>query len=347
MVPQHTTSNILLPVLSDITQIEFTVKDSFTFADEILTQNSDLYMASLDVDALFTNIPLDETIDICVKRLFETLDTLVKGISKNDFRDLRNLATKESFFTFNNKFYIQVDGVAMVSPLGPTLANIFLSHHEENWLNKCPLRFKPSFYRRCVDDIFVLFESSEPADSFREYMSSKHQNINFTVEKENVGSLSFLDVKACRKNGKFVTSVYRKPTFSGVFTNYERFIPTYQKRGLLHTLLHRGFSICCDFKTFHFKIDHLKSILIKNNYLLSFIDSFIESFLNKLYTPKIVVPNVPKRNVFVKLPFLGSTSFQIRKKLQKLCSDKLTSCNLKIVFTSPVRVQKLFTCLPL
>ena len=56
-----------------------------------------------------------------------------------------------------------------------------------------------------------------------------------------------------------------------------------------------------------------------------------------------MVPNVPKRNVFVKLPFLGSTLFQIRKKLQKLFSDKLTSCNLKIVFTSPVRVKSFFT----
>ena len=112
-------------------------------------------------------------------------------------------------------------------------------------------------------------------------MSSKHQNINFTVKKENVGSLLFLDVKICRKNGKFVTSVYRKPTFSGVFTNYESFIPTYQKRGLSHALLHRSLSICCDFKTFHFEIDHLKTILIKNNYSLNFIDSCIKSFLKK------------------------------------------------------------------
>ena len=85
--------------------------------------------------------------------------------------------------------------------------------------------------------IFLCFsESSESADSFREYMSSKHQNINVTIEKENVGSLSFLDVKICRKSEKFFTSVYRKPTFSGVFTNNESFIPTYQKRGLLHKL---------------------------------------------------------------------------------------------------------------
>ena len=174
-------------------------------------------------------------------------------------------------------------------------------------------------------------------------MSSKHKNIDFTVENENIGSPSFLDVNICRKNGKFFTSVYRKPTFNGVFTNYESFIPTYQKRGLLDTLFHRSFSICCDFKTFHFEIDHLKTILIKNNYPLNFIDSCIKSFLNKLYTPKVVVPNIPKRNVFAKLPFLGSTSFQIRKKLQELFSDKLTSCNLKIDFTSPVRVKSFFT----
>ena len=83
----------------------------------------------------------------------------------------------------------------MGSPLGPILANIFLSHHEENWLNKCPMKFKPRFYRRNVDDIFVLFESSESADSFRQYMSFKYQNVNCTVEKKNVGSLSFLDDK--------------------------------------------------------------------------------------------------------------------------------------------------------
>ena len=145
----------LVPVLSDITQNEFTVEDSFTFVDESLTQDSDdLYMASLDVDALFTNIPLDEIIDICINKRLKTPDIMVKGISKNDFRDL---ATKESLFTFNNKFYIEVDGVVMGPPLGPILANIFLSHYEENWLNKCHIEFKPSFYRRYVDDLFCTY----------------------------------------------------------------------------------------------------------------------------------------------------------------------------------------------
>ena len=135
---------------------------------------------------------------------------MVKDISKNDFCDLLNWTTNESIFTFNNRFYIQIDGVALGSPLGRILANIFLSHHEKNWLNKCPIKFKPSFCTRYVDDTFVLFESSESADTFREYISSKHQNINLTIEKENLGSLY-------RENGKFVTTVCRKPKFSGVF----------------------------------------------------------------------------------------------------------------------------------
>ena len=84
-----------------------------------------------------------------------------------------------------------------------------------------------------------------------------------------------------------------------------------------------------------FEIDHLKTILINNNYPLNFIDSCIKSFLDKLYIPIVMVLNVPKRNVLVKLSFLGSTLFQIQKKLQKLFSDKLMS------FNSPSRIINL------
>ena len=81
-IPTYKPAKFLVPVLSDITQNGFTVKGSFIFVDEILSQKSDLYMASLDVDALCTNIPFDQTIDIYVKKFFKTLDTLVKGILK-------------------------------------------------------------------------------------------------------------------------------------------------------------------------------------------------------------------------------------------------------------------------
>ena len=66
----------------------------------------------------------------------------------------------------------------MGSPLGPTLANLFMSYHEQIWLDECPLDFKPKFYRRYVANI--LSENIEHIVKFKEYLNSKHQNINFT-----------------------------------------------------------------------------------------------------------------------------------------------------------------------
>ena len=96
---------------------------------------------------------------------------------------------------FDNKYYSQIDGVAVGSPLGPTLANIFLCYHKSNWLKDCPKDFKPVYYKRYVDDIFVLFNKPEHAQFFLESMNKKHKNMKFSIETEINGSLSFLNVK--------------------------------------------------------------------------------------------------------------------------------------------------------
>ena len=169
-------------------------------------------MGSLDVDALFTSIPLDETISIGVEELFRNSNEVQK-LSKKEVYDLLNLATKESLFNFNGDYYYQTDGVAMGSPLGPTLANLFMSYYEQIWLDECPLEFKPKYYRRYVDDVFILVEKIEHVGKFKEYLNSKHQNINFTSEIECDGKMPFLDNLIDRKGGKFITRVYRKLHF--------------------------------------------------------------------------------------------------------------------------------------
>ena len=129
----------------------------------------------------------------------------------------------------------------MGSPLGPTLANVFMCHFENIWLQNCPSHFKPIVYRRFADDTFLLFRSKNHVEKFRNYLNKQHKNIKFTSEIEENGSLSLLDIKISRENNKFVTSVYRKPTFTGVFTNFQSFVPDIYKRGLIETLLHRSF----------------------------------------------------------------------------------------------------------
>ena len=160
----------------------------------------------------------------CVDSLYDNNENTSK-IPKNVFCNLLNVAAKELFFMFNNKFYQQIDGVATGYALGPALANIFMCSFENKWPKDCPLDLKPVFYRWYVDEIFVLFSFLDFAEKFKIYLSSKHPNINFSLEKEKDGRLSFLDISIFREKGKFVTNAYRKKIFSGVYTNFNSFIP--------------------------------------------------------------------------------------------------------------------------
>ena len=122
----------------------------------------------------------------------------------------------------------------MGSQLCPALANIFMCSFESIWLRYCSNDFKPVFHRRYIDNIFALFSSPDHAHKFKGYLSSTHPNINIPIEKEEDGWLPFLNVNIFCENEKFATNVYRKKTFSGVYTNFKSFIPETYKIGLIN-----------------------------------------------------------------------------------------------------------------
>ena len=99
--------------------------------------NSFLVISSLGDDSLFTNIPLDETIDICTNTIYSQ-QNVIESINKEEFRNLLLLATKESYFIFSEVLYKQKDGATMGSPLGPNLSNSF-RFYERKCLEKYPL----------------------------------------------------------------------------------------------------------------------------------------------------------------------------------------------------------------
>ena len=195
-----------------------------------------------------------------------------------------------------------LDGVAMGSLLGLLFANIFLSFHERTWLADCPHTFKPMFYRRYVDDCFLIFQSKEQVIPFLDYLNSKHPNIQFTHELENNGSLPFLDINITRTNGHFSTSVFHKPTSTGLFTNFNSFIPMTYKKGLLLSLISRYFSICSSYQSFHCELQNLKQIFSRNGYPISLIDNCIRSFLDKIFSPKPPVHSCSKKILFFCIP---------------------------------------------
>ena len=120
-----------------------------------------------------------------------------------------------------------MDGVTNGSPVGPTFVHAFLVYFEKSWLQDCPSDFKPHYYRRYVDDIFVLFTSLEHLEVFGNFRNGRNTNMLFTIENEIQNRISLLDVQIIREDEKFATSVLRKPTFSGFYTHFVSFLSIY------------------------------------------------------------------------------------------------------------------------
>ena len=105
-------------------------KNLFILLKKLLINSMISLWVVLDVDSLFTNIALEETIEICTNKLFKESET-VEGLSKTEFKELLSLATLHSHFIFDETLYKQIDGVFMGSPLSPTLAYAFLVYRKK------------------------------------------------------------------------------------------------------------------------------------------------------------------------------------------------------------------------
>ena len=142
----------LCNLLSPHIPTEHCATDTFTFVQDIQSLSMfGKFMVSFDVESLFTNIPLEECIDLAVNYISEGNPDL--KLSKSELRSLFTVATAQTHFLFNGSFYDQIDGVAMGSPFAPVLANLFMGHHEKLWLEN----FQGSvilFYRRYVS-VFI------------------------------------------------------------------------------------------------------------------------------------------------------------------------------------------------
>ena len=125
-----------------------------------------MFHESLDLESLFTNMPLKEHINTCTNLLYHS-EEQKRGINKSEFKNLLSLATQILYFIFNDVLYKQKDGVAMGSPLVPIVVNVFLSFYKVKWLEQCLKELKPVFYRY-VHHIFVLFESDKVLSKFRD-----------------------------------------------------------------------------------------------------------------------------------------------------------------------------------
>ena len=210
-----------------------------------------------------------------------------------------------------------------------------MGHHEKVWLEMAD--GGPTFYRRYVDDIFLTFENEECALSFLDYLNNRHPNIKFTKDGNlKPGVLPFLDV-LIKNQGKLVTSVYHKDSYTGLLTNFRSFIPHVYKRMLVNTLTDRTFKINNTWHGFDLDIKKMTSFLCKNMFPIKMVEDIIRKYLNKKMTENVVLENDKKeiRISYLKLPYIGIYSGVAKQNLQKLLKRYCkVDVDLKLVFST-------------
>ena len=172
-------------------------------------------------------------------------------ITKKDLKKLFEFATSGTHILFDGNYYDQIDCVAMGSPLGPVLDNLFMGFYEKQWLkefNFC----KILLYHSYVDDIICLFNCEVDAMKFFDYLNSRNSNIKFTFEKQNRVQ-HFLIYLYQMKMITFVLVSFVKKTSIGLYSNFTSFTPFSYKIGLIKTLLHHGFEISSSWNFFYHK----------------------------------------------------------------------------------------------
>ena len=176
-----------------------------------------------------------------------------------------------------------------------------------------------------------MFEDELNCNRFLKQLNSLHQSLNFTHEKEVNGKLPFLDVLVEKSNTKFLTSIYRKPSFSGQHNRWDSFGPKSRKNNLIGTLVHRALEICSPSKLPQ-EIDFIRSILYSNGYPENVINSRIKRKIEQFKLPPKEGPE--KCPVYLKLPWIGNIS----TKFENQCKTAVSSCfgavKLRVAFST-------------
>ena len=137
------------------------------------------------------------------------------GMSRTVFKRSLDWYLRDNTFSFDGKYYVQIDGIAMGTPMAHILADIFMNHILENNIlhstdnNNSFLdiifagtvnipQFKLKLFVRYVDDTLVAFENKTDATKFLRYLNSLHNNLEFTIEQENNNVIPFLDLLIIR-----------------------------------------------------------------------------------------------------------------------------------------------------
>ena len=208
-------------------------------------------------------------------------------------------------------------------------------------LDQCPLSFKPIYYRRYVDDTFVHFKEKCHAQMFLDFIHSSHRNIKFTMDVESDVQLPFLDILVSRMDNQFCTGVFRKRTFTGLGLNFFSHCSFSFKLNSCKTLLFRAFSLSSNWAKFNEEVSFLRNYFMENCYPSHLFEKIIKEFLDRIFIPKAVTYNVPKKLMYVSLPY-SFNSDHVKRELTAGLTNLYPYVKLHFILKNPLTIGSLF-----
>ena len=214
-----------------------------------LSQNSQIpqIIFSMDVTALYTSIPHHDGLK-AVKHFF-TSDPH-PTIPTDSILRLTELVLTMNSFEFNGNFFDQISGVAMGTKMGPSYANLFMGHLEQQILSDYTGPSPEHLYRYIDDYVGATNMTKEELEAFITYANQYHPSIKFT-SSISTESLSFLDILITRSDSELSTSIYYKPTDSHSFLSYSSSHPVQCKNAIPYSQLLRLRRLCSDTVTYN------------------------------------------------------------------------------------------------
>ena len=216
---------------------------------------------SFDIEDMYPTLPRADVIKEVERRILD--DDFKTKVNKDALIRLAKLSMSYMSFKISNNYYEQAEGLFIGSPASPCFAEIFIQRIEETSIYK--MVNAPRIWLRKVDDTFTV--SKYKKEETIAELNKIHGKIKFTAEEECDGTLPFLDCLIFRNDeNRLGTKVYRKPTHTGQYINFQSNQPFHVKLSTIKTLTRRAKLICTDKSDFQEEINYVQKTMEMNEF---------------------------------------------------------------------------------
>ena len=192
----------------------------------------------------------------------------------------------------------------------------------------------PNLYRRYVDDTITAMPDVAGAESFLSTLNECHPSISFTMELASNNKLPFLGMEITKNGRQLSTSVYRKPTNTGLLLHFHSHVDRRYKTSLLRTMVDRAYRLSSTKELFEAECKELRAIFSKLKYPNKLVDSTISSFIKSKLSNVSSPPVVPvEQPVWILLPFKDQKSADVLRKQLNNLSNRIGT-PLQPIYTS-------------